>query len=162
MKDGKFTRASVHKGDIVDVANLYYKNTPGKWIVLELDCKMLYGLGIAMLAQEAPESVLTKEPVKCLQIFGGIATSLPGLVHSIYPVFRKSSTGEFIKLLDPVRTAKEAENEASQAKKASKKESDKVRATLEEPLKPSPSKEKKKRGMLGMLKRGKSNSKLQT
>ncbi|KAG7352737.1 hypothetical protein IV203_008785 [Nitzschia inconspicua] len=56
MKDGKFTRASVYKEDIVTVANQYYKDTPGKWIVLELDCKLLYSLGIPILAQEAPRA----------------------------------------------------------------------------------------------------------
>jgi hypothetical protein len=99
MKDGKFTRASVDKEDMMSVANHYYKETPGKWIVLEIDCKMLYSLGIPILAQEAPESVL-EAPVKCLQIYGGISTSLP-VVHRVYPVFRNRLDGEFLKLLEP-------------------------------------------------------------
>jgi hypothetical protein len=139
MKDGKFTRASVYKEDMVSVANQYYQNTPGKWIVLELDCKLLYSLGIPILAQEAPESTL-EAPVKCLQIFGGISTSLP-LVHRIYPMFRKSVNGEFLKLLEPVPPTK--------CLKSSEQ------GTVGE-LKPGPSPEqpRTKKGLFGRLKKG--------
>jgi hypothetical protein len=102
MKDGKFTRASIYKEDIVSVANMYYVETPGKWIVLEIDCPMLYSLGIPILVQVAPGSIL-ETPVKCLQIFGGISTSFP-LVRRVYPVFRNRSNGEFLKLLEPFST----------------------------------------------------------
>ena len=155
MKDGKFTRASVRKEDIVGVANIFYKDTPGKWIVLEVDCQLLYSLGIPILAQEAPESKLTGQPVKCLQIFGGISTSLP-LIHKIYPVFRKSANGEFVKLLDPVPAAAKTEEAAAPARKASKppkpakKENIKVTDTPEQPK----SKDRKKKGLLGKLKKG--------
>ena len=95
IADGKFTRATVNKSDLVSTANLFYKNTPGKWIVLEIDCKTLYSLGIAILAQDAPEST-KDEPVKCLQVFGGIATTLPGLIRQIYDMKRNYVTGEFL------------------------------------------------------------------
>ena len=150
MKDGKFTRASVRKEDIVGVANIFYKHTPGKWIVLEIDCKLLYSLGIPILAQEAPESKLTGQPVKCLQIFGGISTTLP-LIHKIYPVFRKSSTGEFVKLLDPLPAATGAENESPQT--GSKPPTIK---TTESPEQAPKTKDKKKKGLLGRLKKGSS------
>jgi hypothetical protein len=159
MKDGKFTRASVYKEDIVGVANIYYKDTPGKWIVLEIDCKLLYSLGIPILAQEAPESKLTGQPVKCLQIFGGIATSLP-LIHKIYPVFRKSTTGEFVKLLGPVPSSG-AKNESPPTRES------KVHATETETVKPTETheqpqrtKEGKKKGLFGLLKKGAPNKEL--
>lgn len=97
--DGNFTRASVGKEDLVSTANTFYKNTPGAWIVLEINCKMLYGLGIAILSQDAPESTKTV-PVKCLQVFGGISTTLPGLITNIYDMERALPTsGEFLALL---------------------------------------------------------------
>ena len=99
MSDGKFTRATVFKEDIVSTANEYYKDTDGDCIVLEIDCKTLYSLGIPILAQDAPEST-PKNPVKCLQVFGGLSTTLPGLVKKIYKMQRLSD-GTFLKVLDP-------------------------------------------------------------
>jgi hypothetical protein len=99
LQDGKFTRATVYKEDIVPTANEYYKNTPGEWICLELNVKVLYGLGIPILAQIAPES--TKDtPVKCLQVFGGINTTLPSLLQKVYPM-KRAANGEFLAVLDP-------------------------------------------------------------
>ena len=69
------------------------------WIVLEIDCKTLYALGVAILAQEAPEST-KDEPVKCLQLFGGISTTLPGLISNIYEMKRDYSSGEFLAVKD--------------------------------------------------------------
>ena len=98
--DGNFTRASVGKEDLVSTANTFYKDTPGEWIVLEINCKMLYGLGIAILSQDAPESTKTV-PVKCLQVFGGISTSIPGLITNIYDMERVSpASGKFVAILD--------------------------------------------------------------
>ena len=99
IADGKFTRATVNKSDLVSTANLFYKDAPGMWIVLEIDCKTLYALGIAILAQEAPEST-KDEPVKCLQLFGGISTTLPGLISNIYEMKRDNSSGEFLAVKD--------------------------------------------------------------
>jgi hypothetical protein len=97
VADGKFTRASVNKEDLVSTANTYYRESDGDWIVLEINCKMLYGLGIAILAQEeAPEST-PKQPVKCLQVFGGISTTLPGLITNVYKMKRVPS-GTFISI----------------------------------------------------------------
>jgi hypothetical protein len=99
LQDGKFTRATVYKEDIVSTANEYYKDTPGEWICLELNVKVLYGLGIPILAQIAPES--TKDtPVKCLQVFGGINTTLPSLLQKVYPM-KRAANGEFLAVQDP-------------------------------------------------------------
>lgn len=101
MADGKFTRASVDRADMVEVANRFYKDVEGDYILLEISAEMLYGLGIAMLAQTAPEST-PQQPVKCLQLFGGISTTLPGLVPRVYPMERTLSDGTFVRILDPV------------------------------------------------------------
>jgi hypothetical protein len=99
MNDGKFTRATLHKKDLVSAANEYYKESPGEWIVIEIDCKLLFSLGIPILAQDAPEST-TKQPVKCLQVFGGISTTLPGLIQKTYEM-KRDKDGSFLKVLDP-------------------------------------------------------------
>lgn len=108
MSDGKFTRATVFKKDLVSTANEFYKDSKSEWIALEIDCKTLFSLGIPILAQDAPEST-AKQPVKCLQVFGGISTTLPGLVKKIYKM-RRLSDGTFHKVLDPPKaTPKEDE-----------------------------------------------------
>eukprot|EP00980_Cylindrotheca_fusiformis_P014967 scaffold4095_cov117-Cylindrotheca_fusiformis.AAC.24 len=97
MADGKFTRASLFKDDLVSTANTFYQDVPGAWIVLEIDCKALFGLGIPILSQDAPESTKTK-PVRCLQVFGGVSTTFPGLVTKIYDMKRSSRSGKFLSI----------------------------------------------------------------
>lgn len=104
MKDGKFTRATVYKSDLVSTANEFYKDTPGDWIVLEISCKMLFGLGIPIMAQEAPEST-PKQPVKCLKVFGGITTTFPGLIVKTYKM-KRSNDGTFLQIVEPTSVAK--------------------------------------------------------
>ena len=109
MKDGKFTRATVHKKDLVSAANQYYQNTPGEWMVIEIDCTMLFGLGIPILAQDAPESTSKQQPVKCLQVFGGISTTLPGLIKQTYKMKRRTD-GSFVKVLEPPKEDEKKED----------------------------------------------------
>ena len=99
LTDGKFTRATIYKDDVVNAANEYYKDVPGEWICLELSAPLLYGLGIPILAQNAPEST-PKAPVRCLQLFGGISTTLPGLLRKVYPM-KRSANGTFLYVMDP-------------------------------------------------------------
>jgi hypothetical protein len=87
VQDGRFTRASQDRGSLVGTANQYYKSTPGEWICLELDGQKLLQLGIQILPQCAPEGTAAN-PINCIQIFGGIATTVPGLVVSIYKMIR--------------------------------------------------------------------------
>jgi hypothetical protein len=105
MVDGKFTRASVNKDDILDVANEYYRSTPGDFCLLEIDCKLLYAFGIPIMAQDAPEST-SKKVVKCLQIFGGISTASPNLVPKVYRLLRKTSDGTFVTIMEPTCASK--------------------------------------------------------
>jgi hypothetical protein len=123
IADGKFTRMTVHKGDLVNTANEYYKSVPGDWIVLEISCATLYSLGIAILAQDAPESKGEKQPVKCLQVFGGISTALPGLVANVYRM-KRNGAGTFTAILEPASkkvTGDEKKEEVGDSKPASNK-----------------------------------------
>ncbi|OEU05711.1 hypothetical protein FRACYDRAFT_258579 [Fragilariopsis cylindrus CCMP1102] len=104
LKDGKFIRASLHKNDMITVANEYYwKTSPPteKWIILEINPHYLYyNMGIPILANvTAPENSrnntnTTKPEIKCLQIFGGLSTNpitLSKLITNIYPIHRQST-----------------------------------------------------------------------
>ena len=129
MADGKFTRASVELDDIVGVANEYYKSSDGDWIVLELDCKVLYYvLGIPTLAQLAPEST-KDQPVRCLQIFGGISTLNDDLVSNIFPLKRSSKDGTFLKVLDPVSFDNSNNSNAQEQKRSKLKDASNTSAT---------------------------------
>ena len=108
MNDGKFTRATVHKKDLVSAANQYYQSTPGEWIVIEIDCQMLFQMGIPILSQDAPEST-SKQPVKCLQVFGGISTTLPGLIQQTYKM-KRSKDGTFLKVVEPPKEEEKKED----------------------------------------------------
>ena len=120
LRDGKFTRASLYLDDIAYVANEYYSKASSpdeKWIVLEIDVQFLYhGLGIAVLAAIAPESVdknssgggdrESSNTVQCLQIFGGISTHpsiANSLVKSVYSMKRRDVDGKFIGMLAEVQ-----------------------------------------------------------
>lgn len=101
-KDGKFTRASVFKEGLVDVANHFYKSIEGEWICLELNLKLLLDMGIVILPQEeqntAEDGKEEKDdsatPVQCFQIYSGISTVVNGLVKNIYPM-KRSPCGTF-------------------------------------------------------------------
>jgi len=109
-KDGKFTRASVFKEGLIDVANHFYKETSPKeveWICLELNLKYLLNMGVVVLPQPPDdasgetEEKKEEEPVQCFQIYAGIAT-IPSLdlVQKIYPV-KRGGCGTFLELGDP-------------------------------------------------------------
>lgn len=132
ISDGKFTRASVNKDDLVSTANLYYKDAPGDWVVLEINCMTLFSLGILILAQDGPEST-PKEIVKCLQVFGGISTTLPGLTTNVYGMKRNSSSGEFLEILEPTASNKDC---GCHQKEEEKKEEESPKHHLKEQAKP--------------------------
>ena len=111
-KDGKFTRASVFKEGLIDVANHFYKDiSQGEWICLELNLKYLLDLGIVVLPQPEEETSKgedakeekddTPSPVQCFQIYAGIPT-MPELrlVKNIYPM-KRGGCGTFLALEDP-------------------------------------------------------------
>jgi hypothetical protein len=156
MKDGKCTRATVHKSDLLTTANDLYKDiaTTSDFIVLELNCSVLYHLGIPIMAQDAPESKSTenKQVVKCLQIFGGISTTLPGLIHQIYGM-KRDTDGTFLELVEPAAPKKKAKGDCgccnasgsiSCPPKASPLEPAKKTKKVAPPNTTPPAKEKKK------------------
>jgi len=117
LKDGKYTRASMHLDDVAHVANQYYwKTSPTQeeWIVLEIDVQFLFhGLGIPLEVAIAPESP-KHLPIECLHIFGGISSHpkiVGSLVKSVYKMKRRDVDGKFVGMLYSVLSEKERENE---------------------------------------------------
>lgn len=103
VKDGKFTRATVHAKDLVDTANTYYQAIDGDFMVLEINTTILYQMGVAIFSQDAPENYMAtnkknKNAVKCLQLFGGISTTMPGLIANTYKMKRHPTTGKFLSM----------------------------------------------------------------
>mmetsp|Transcript_128061 Transcript_128061/g.190823 ORF Transcript_128061/g.190823 Transcript_128061/m.190823 type:complete len:258 (+) Transcript_128061:51-824(+) len=146
IADGKFTRMTVHKDDLVSTANEYYKAVPGSWIVLEIDCATLYSFGIAILAQDAPESSKKgqeeKQPVKCLQVYGGISTSLPGLVANVYRM-KRDEDGTFLSISESSTTSSSAVKKAAGDEKKDEIGDSKPIAKKKEQAPSPPTKEKK-------------------
>jgi len=115
LLDGKLTRASMYKNDneLLAIANTYYKtkSEPStKWIILEINCNQLYSLGIPILVaktiqptqQEKEKDVENhdnKNENACLQIHGGISTTMPGLINKIYHIKRNFVDGTFLEII---------------------------------------------------------------
>jgi len=116
-KDGKFTRASVFKEGLVDVANHFYKESSPKdeaWICLEVNLKFLLDLGIVVLPQPPveeqeqqdaaaaanKEEKKDEEPTQCFQVYSGFSTIIPGLIQNIYSI-KRGGCGTFLALENP-------------------------------------------------------------
>lgn len=150
-KDGKFTRASVFKEGLIDVANHFYKATsPAEcdWICLELNLKLLLDMGIVILpqppdeipssAEDGKEEKQADAPVQCFQVYAGITTIVPGVVMKVYTV-KRGGCGTFLSLEQhpaPYKTLKEKERER-EARKEKERETRKEKA-VEAPKTDSP------------------------
>jgi hypothetical protein len=116
-------------------------------------------MGIPILASDAPESK-PGQIVKCLQIFGGISTTMPSLVGAIYPLLRKNTDGSFLKLMEPIRqgTPAAAANTTTRTKKvdpqpspstSKKNSSDTTEKTTATPEQAKPEDGMKRKGLFG-------------
>jgi hypothetical protein len=139
-KDGKFTRASVYKEGLMEVANHFYKDSSPadcEWICLELNLKLLLDLGIVILPQPPQDETATSSveedakeekqevddsPVQCFQVYAGITTIVPGVVMNVYSM-KRGGCGTFLSLEHPTpyKTPQEKERER-EARKEKEKE----------------------------------------
>lgn len=104
-QDGRKTHASMHPDKLLDTANHFYKTTSPastEWICLELDPRyMLETLGIVTLV-ESPEAVgdlsaeATSSSIRYPHIYGGIATTIPGVVTNTFAMTRDVNDGTFL------------------------------------------------------------------
>jgi hypothetical protein len=86
--------------------------TANNFIVLELNCSVLHHLGTPIMAQDAPESKSTenKQVIKSLQMFGGISTILPGLMHQTHGM-KRDTDGTFLELVEPATAPKKSKGD---------------------------------------------------
>ena len=138
-KDGKFTRASVFKEGLIEVANHFYKeSSPAdrEWICLELNLKLLLDMGIVILpqppeednsAEDEKEEKEAEAPVQCFQVYAGITTIVPGVVTNIYPM-KRGNCGTFLALENSVayKTPREKDRESKKNQAVEKPKLDAV------------------------------------
>ena len=101
--DGHVTHASMEKENLLAASNLFYKQSTGKWVCLELDPNvLLYQLGITTLVEasravgdQAAETTTTT--IRYPHIYGGIATTVPNLVTNVFPM-KRDADGSFVSI----------------------------------------------------------------
>jgi len=103
-QDKRKTHASMHSDKLVGTANFFYKaSNPAsvEWVCIELDPKcLLERVGIVTLV-ESPEPVgdhaaETTTTIRYPHIYGGIPTSVVGVVIKTYPMTRDPQDGTFL------------------------------------------------------------------
>ena len=104
--DRRKTHASMHADKLLATANHFYKSSSPaeeEWICIQLDptC-LLEKAGISTLVEE-PEAVggtdaetPVTSTIRYPHIYGGIPTSIQGVVSGIFPMTRSSSDGSFL------------------------------------------------------------------
>ena len=104
-QDKRKTHASMHAEKLLDTANFFYKSSSPastEWICIELDPQcLLETLGVVTLV-ESPEAVgdqaapTATETIRYPHIYGGIATSVAGVVTNTFPMTRDPDDGTFL------------------------------------------------------------------
>jgi uncharacterized protein (DUF952 family) len=101
-KDGMFTHATAVPARLVETGNHFYTDVKGDWICLQLSRFALQKLGITTVFEEA-------KPVGdiddndhwdwvCPHIYGGIPTSVKGVVTKTFDIQREEGTGKFLSI----------------------------------------------------------------
>ena len=103
QEDGMFTHATAVPQRLVTTANHFYTSTAGDWICLQLSRSALYNIGIDTIFEEAKpvgEASVGDawESWICPHIYGGIPTTLDGIVTQVYDMERDED-GTFISII---------------------------------------------------------------
>jgi uncharacterized protein (DUF952 family)/mannose-6-phosphate isomerase-like protein (cupin superfamily) len=104
QEDGMFTHATAVPQRLVTTANHFYTATAGDWICLQLSRSALYNIGIDTIFEEAKpvgEASVGDawgESWICPHIYGGIPTTLDGIVTQVYDMERDED-GTFISII---------------------------------------------------------------
>uniref|UniRef100_A0A7S1YZL4 Uncharacterized protein n=1 Tax=Trieres chinensis TaxID=1514140 RepID=A0A7S1YZL4_TRICV len=100
-KDGMFTHATAVPSRLITTANHFYTSTKGDWICLRLSRSALMRLGIKTVDEEAKPvgetAVGDTWDWVCPHIFGGLPTSVPGVITKIYDM-KRSPDGKFLSI----------------------------------------------------------------
>jgi len=101
QKDGMFTHATAVPGRLIDTGNHFYTAIKGEWICLELSRSALNKIGIQTVFEEAKPVGNTEAGESwdwiCPHIFGGIPTSVEGVVTNIFEI-KRDETGKFLSI----------------------------------------------------------------
>ena len=98
--DGNFTHATAVPARLLETANHFYTGVPGDWICLEMSKRSLENVGIVTVFEEPKPVGETNvgeawSEWRCPHIFGGIPSSLPGVVKRTYPM-KRDDKGNFL------------------------------------------------------------------
>jgi len=101
-KDGMFTHATAVPQRLIETANHFYMDVEGDWICLELSRNALYRIGIDTVFVEAKPVGETNvsntwEYWVCPHIYGGLPTTIKGIVTNILPM-KRDSDGTFLSI----------------------------------------------------------------
>mmetsp|Transcript_8153 Transcript_8153/g.17717 ORF Transcript_8153/g.17717 Transcript_8153/m.17717 type:complete len:285 (-) Transcript_8153:30-884(-) len=100
-QDGAFTHATAVPARLVETGNHFYQEVKGDWICLQLSRSALQGLGVRTVFEEAKPVGNIKDDDHwdwiCPHIYGGIATSVEGVVTKVFEIERDDS-GKFLSI----------------------------------------------------------------
>lgn len=101
-KDGMFTHATAVPERLIQTANHFYTDVEGDWICLELSRSGLLKIGIDTVFEEAKPvgdtGVSDTWDWICPHIYGGIPTTLDGIIYKTYPMERQAD-GTFVSIV---------------------------------------------------------------
>jgi len=100
-KDGMFTHATAVPSRLIETGNHFYTSVTGEWICLQLDRSALHKLGIRTIFEEAKPVGEIKDNDHwnwiCPHIYGGIPTSVDGVVTKIFDI-QRNDDGKFLSI----------------------------------------------------------------
>mmetsp|Transcript_54194 Transcript_54194/g.131499 ORF Transcript_54194/g.131499 Transcript_54194/m.131499 type:complete len:309 (+) Transcript_54194:245-1171(+) len=106
VADGHFTHATAVATRLIETANHFYTSSKSEWICLELSAQVLKEKCGIITTFEEPKPVGDQDVSKqwestgwiCPHIFGGIPTTVDGVVLKTYKMTREMDTGKFLKI----------------------------------------------------------------
>jgi uncharacterized protein (DUF952 family) len=104
-EDGNFTHATAVPQHLLETANHFYTSRKGAWICLQLNAKALKDSCGIITAFEDPKpvgdqdvhAVWKEEHWVCPHIYGGIPTSIPGIVTNTFEM-KRDTEGNFLSI----------------------------------------------------------------
>jgi uncharacterized protein (DUF952 family) len=104
--DGHFTHATAVASRLIETANHFYTSSKSEWICLEMSAKVLKEKCGIITTFEEPKPVGEQHVSQewessgwiCPHIFGGIPTTVEGVVLKTYNMTRHPTTGQFLSI----------------------------------------------------------------
>ena len=103
VQDGRFTHATAVIDRLLETANHFYTLSKDDWICLQINPQKLLQLGIPMVMEEAKavgnigtKTIQEWQDWQCPHIYGGIPTTVDGVVTNVYDMKRNKDNGSFL------------------------------------------------------------------